>query len=194
MWHFPNRLFCGAISFAIFAALVAGGLSCFGGEAPAQEEQLSQTGKVDHQIVIREHAGWNQDCDAIAHPTLYLDEPPRHGRVCTRIEDIKIHFMYVGTEFAMHRPRCSRHSVDLPSGCGLHRPRRPAIHRSIPFGSQNNFGICHYDGARTARANRGAFRHHRTAATNTTVAGASTRLRRTSLLSHPPTRPTAAPN
>ncbi len=93
-----QSVFYGAIPFAIFAAVVAGGLSCLAGEAPAQEEQLSQTGKVDHQIVIREHAGWNQDCDAIAHPTLYLDEPPRHGRVCTRIENIKIHSMYVGTE------------------------------------------------------------------------------------------------
>lgn len=98
MWHFPNRLFCGAIPLAIFAALVADGLSCLAGQAPAQEEQLSQSGKVDHQIVIREHAGWNQDCDAIAHPTLYLDEPPRHGRVCARTENIKIHSMFIGTE------------------------------------------------------------------------------------------------
>ncbi len=38
------------------------------------------------------------DCGPIAHPALRLDEPPRHGRVCARIQDIKIHSMYVGTE------------------------------------------------------------------------------------------------
>ena len=38
------------------------------------------------------------DCAAIEHPALRLDEPPRHGHVCARIQDIKIHAMYVGTE------------------------------------------------------------------------------------------------
>src|SRR5208282_519908 len=68
------------------------------GEARAQEEQLSRTGQADHPIVIREHAGWNKDCEAIAHPALYLFEPPRHGNVCARIANIKISSMYIGTE------------------------------------------------------------------------------------------------
>jgi hypothetical protein len=83
--------------FAPFAALVIffAGLTS---EARAQEEQLAKTGEVNHPIIIREHAGWNRDCDAIAHPALYLAEPPRHGRVCARVENIKIYSIYVGTE------------------------------------------------------------------------------------------------
>ena len=38
------------------------------------------------------------DCGAIAHPALYLNEPPRHGHVCARVENIKVRSMYVGTE------------------------------------------------------------------------------------------------
>jgi hypothetical protein len=108
MWRFLHRqhfkpvgVLNGAISFAIPFAILAtviticlSGLAC---EAQAQEEQLSKTGQANHPIVIREHAGWNQDCDAIAHPTLYLYEPPHHGSVCARIQNIKIHSMYVGT-------------------------------------------------------------------------------------------------
>ena len=98
MWQFLKRLFYGAISFAIFAAGIIGWSSYLACEALAQEEQLSKSGKVDQQIIIREHAGWNRDCDAIAHPALFLDEPPRHGRVCVRVENIKIHSMFIGTE------------------------------------------------------------------------------------------------
>ncbi len=106
MWHLLHRqhfkpvcVFYGAIPFAILAAVIIAtclsGLAC---EAEAQEELLSKTGQVNHPILIREHAGWNKDCDAIAHPALYLFEPPRHGSVCARIEIIKIHSMYDGTE------------------------------------------------------------------------------------------------
>jgi hypothetical protein len=98
MWQFLKRLFYGAISFAIFAAVITGCSSYLACEALAQEEQLSKSGKVDQQIIIREHAGWNRDCDAIAHPALFLDEPPRHGRVCVRVENIKIRSMFIGTE------------------------------------------------------------------------------------------------
>ena len=38
------------------------------------------------------------DCEAIAPPTLHLYEPPRHGSVCARVEDIKVRAMYAGTE------------------------------------------------------------------------------------------------
>jgi hypothetical protein len=106
MWHFLHRqhvkpvyVFYGAIPVAILAAVIIAtclsGLVC---EAAAQEELLLKTGQANHPILIREHAGWNRDCDAIAHPALYLYEPPRHGSVCARIENIKIHSMYVGTE------------------------------------------------------------------------------------------------
>lgn len=66
-------------------------------DAP-HEEQFVAAGSVNHAIVIREHAGWNSNCDAIAHPALYLDEPPRHGSVCARVEDINISSIYAGTE------------------------------------------------------------------------------------------------
>jgi hypothetical protein len=83
---------------ALLAAVTVSCLLSPTRETWAQEEQLLKTGEVNHQIVIREHAGWNMDCGAIAHPALYLNEPPQHGRVCARIESIKIHSMYVGTE------------------------------------------------------------------------------------------------
>ncbi|MDO8874876.1 MAG: hypothetical protein Q7V40_02070 [Pseudolabrys sp.] len=67
-------------------------------EARAQEEQLTIAGRSGNAIIIREHAGWNRRCEAIAHPALYLAEPPSHGNVCARIENIKISSMYVGTE------------------------------------------------------------------------------------------------
>jgi hypothetical protein len=113
MWRFLHRRHfkpaCvrhGARHVATLAAVIAACLSGLACQAAAQEEQLSKTGQADHPILIREHAGWNKDCDAIAHPALYLFEPPRHGRVCARIENIKIHSMYVGTE-----AQCIGHEV-----------------------------------------------------------------------------------
>lgn len=80
--------------FAVAIAFLAG----LGSEARAQEEQLSAAGPAGQHILIREHAGWNRNCEAIAHPALYLSEPPRHGKVCVRVENIKISSMFVGTE------------------------------------------------------------------------------------------------
>lgn len=82
-------------------ALIGGAFICIAGVAPqawAQDEQLATSGPSGRSILIREHAGWNRDCDAIAHPALYLDEPPRHGTVCARESDITIRSMYLGTE------------------------------------------------------------------------------------------------
>jgi hypothetical protein len=105
MWRFLHRqhfkpagILGGARHVATLAAVIGACLSGLAGRAAAQEEQLAKTGHADHPILLREHAGWNKDCDAIAHPALYLFEPPRHGRVCARIENIKIHSMFVGTE------------------------------------------------------------------------------------------------
>lgn len=105
MWRFLHRQQLkfarrgnGAMSSAILAALSHVVLLGFAQEARAQEEQLSIAGRADHPINIREHAGWNRSCEAIAHPVLYLSEPPSHGNVCARIENIKISSMYVGTE------------------------------------------------------------------------------------------------
>ena len=87
-----------ATAFAFLAVIALGALPGLPPEALAQEEQLSKTGQAGQLILIREHAGWNRNCEAIAHPALYLSEPPRHGQICARIENIKISSMYVGTE------------------------------------------------------------------------------------------------
>jgi hypothetical protein len=85
--------------FAFFATFTLAVLPALAPGAQAQqEEQLSKAGQAGELILIREHAGWNKNCEAIAHPALYLSEPPRHGQICARIENIKISSMYVGTE------------------------------------------------------------------------------------------------
>jgi hypothetical protein len=105
MWHFLHRhqlqIMCqrnGVMSFAILAALTCSCLLSHPYEARAQEEKLSIAGQSGHTIMIREHAGWNGHCESIAHPLLYLSEPPSHGNICAHIEDIKISSIYVGTE------------------------------------------------------------------------------------------------
>lgn len=88
----------GARPLAIIAILVCVSLARPIFAAQAREENLSRSGQADRSVLIREHAGWNGDCKAIAHPPLYLLSPPHHGNVCARAEDIKISSMYVGTE------------------------------------------------------------------------------------------------
>lgn len=83
---------------AMIAILVCTGFFCPVWATQAREEKLSRSGQADRSVLIREHAGWNEDCKAIAHPPLYLLSPPHHGKVCTRAEEIKIRSMYVGTE------------------------------------------------------------------------------------------------
>jgi hypothetical protein len=85
----------------IIAALLVAGLVGFIVPVRAQDngsEQLSRAGLANRPVVIREHAGWDRDCAAIAPPVLTLDAPPRHGFVCARAEDIVIKSMVVGTE------------------------------------------------------------------------------------------------
>jgi hypothetical protein len=92
------RLCHGAKLFAILATIIPAFLLDTSHGAHAQEEQLSMAGQAGHSILIREHAGWNMDCEAIEHPALYVVDPPRHGKVCARIENVRIRSMYVGTE------------------------------------------------------------------------------------------------
>jgi hypothetical protein len=88
-----------AVAMVVVAAIgVAAVAVARASDAPARAEQFAAAGQADRAILVREHAGWNADCDAIAHPALYLDEPPRHGRVCARTGDITIRSLYVGTE------------------------------------------------------------------------------------------------
>jgi len=105
MWRSLDRQHCepvwalrGGVPFAVLAVVIITCLSGYSSVVQAEEEKLSRTGEIDHQIIVREHAGWNMDCAAIAHPALYLDDPPDHGRICARVENIKIHSIYVGTE------------------------------------------------------------------------------------------------
>jgi hypothetical protein len=97
MWRFLRRHFMsvGALGGAIAFAFYVLPLPC---EAQTPEEQIARIGQADHSVVIREHAGWDMECAAIAHPPLYLKEPPRHGSVCARIQDIRIRSMFVGTQ------------------------------------------------------------------------------------------------
>lgn len=91
-WRFsaPRLAWLAVVGCAGFAQL-----SCL---AQAREEYLSRSAQTDRSVLIQEHAGWNRDCEAIPHPALYLSSPPRHGKVCARLEKIKITSMYAGTE------------------------------------------------------------------------------------------------
>lgn len=76
-------------------------------ETQVRFETFAATGRADHAIAIREHAGWNAACEPIAAPALTLDTPPRHGRICARIDTIVIRSLYAGTADACigHRVR-----------------------------------------------------------------------------------------
>jgi hypothetical protein len=108
MWRYFLRqhfgpvgaLMFGALSLVIYHAGTCRAQTA-SSEVPAKasaEEEISRTAQADRAVVIREHAGWNMDCEAIAHPALRLNEPPRHGSVCARIQDIKIRSMFTGTQ------------------------------------------------------------------------------------------------
>jgi hypothetical protein len=83
---------------AILGAATAAGVAGMTFEVWAGEERLSASGPADHQILIREHAGWDHNCEAVTHPSVHLDEPPLHGNVCAEIENIKIRSIYYGTQ------------------------------------------------------------------------------------------------
>jgi hypothetical protein len=96
MWRFYLLRFersCALVG--VIALSLCAGMAC---PAQAADEEIARTAQADHSIVIREHAGWNMECEAIAHPALYLNEPPRHGSICARLQDIKIRSIFAGTE------------------------------------------------------------------------------------------------
>jgi len=66
-------------------------------DLPVRHETLAARGSAGHAVAIREHAGWNAACEAIAAPALTLDLPPQHGRVCARVATIVVHTLYDGT-------------------------------------------------------------------------------------------------
>jgi len=57
-----------------------------------------ESAAVERSVIVREHAGWNMDCEAIAAPPLFLITPPSHGKVCAKAQIITIASMHAGTE------------------------------------------------------------------------------------------------
>ncbi|HWK95521.1 MAG TPA: hypothetical protein VNR39_08865 [Pseudolabrys sp.] len=51
---------------------------------------------VERSVVVREHAGWSSDCEAIPHPPLSLITPPSHGTVCAKAEVITVTSIFAG--------------------------------------------------------------------------------------------------
>jgi hypothetical protein len=74
----------------------AAGIVC--ASAAQAQESLTTSGAAGQPISIREHAGWDRNCEGVPHPTMWLDEAPRHGTVCARTEAIKIQSMFYGTQ------------------------------------------------------------------------------------------------
>jgi len=56
----------------------------------------SNSAAVERSVVVREHAGWNSDCEAIPHPPLSLITPPSHGTVCAKAEVITVTSIFAG--------------------------------------------------------------------------------------------------
>lgn len=67
-------------------------------DTPARSDRVEAAGAANQIIPLREHAGWNAACEPIAAPALFLDEAPRHGRVCARVDTITIRALNAGTE------------------------------------------------------------------------------------------------
>jgi hypothetical protein len=84
-----------ALLRATFAS--ASGVALGATGVPAQEV-IDKSGEADREIVVREHAGWDSACAAIAPPSLHLDAPPLHGIVCARNDDIRIAYIAYGTQ------------------------------------------------------------------------------------------------
>ena len=89
------RHLAGLVSALFVTLMLAAGVSW---QAEASGRNVLSARALDRSILVREHAGWNRNCEAIAHPPLYLVNPPRHGNVCARSQKIRISAMYVGTE------------------------------------------------------------------------------------------------
>lgn len=87
-----------SLHFGGLAVVLFGVAAAQAADAPMRREAMTAGGRANQTIVVREHAGWNAVCDAIASPALVLDTPPRHGRVCARAETITIRSLYAGTE------------------------------------------------------------------------------------------------
>lgn len=61
-------------------------------------DEVARRGWAGEDIVLREHAGWDRNCNAVTPPALHLDTPPQHGTVCARAADIRIESLSYGTQ------------------------------------------------------------------------------------------------
>jgi hypothetical protein len=98
----PRTTFVCAI-VGVAAAVGGAGLVA---QAQTSAERIAKTGKAEQPILIREHAAWDEDCAAVPYPAVRLDEPPRHGALCARIENVTVRYMYAGSV-----PHCVGHVV-----------------------------------------------------------------------------------
>jgi hypothetical protein len=71
-------------AFALVAAL---GLFILGAPSLAQV-QLWKTTKAAHDVFLDGYARTNNKCESIDPPTIYVDQPPKHGIVCSRNGDL----------------------------------------------------------------------------------------------------------
>lgn len=76
-------------------AAMASAVLAFAAVLPAE---CFESATVERSVIVREHAGWDMDCKAIAAPSLFLITPPSHGKVCAKAQIITIASMHAGTE------------------------------------------------------------------------------------------------
>jgi hypothetical protein len=84
------RAICGAVGGIVLAVIAFAELRA--------QDTLARSGEHDRDIVLRDHAGWDRNCAAVAPPLLHLDAPPRHGTVCARSDNIRIEYISYGTQ------------------------------------------------------------------------------------------------
>jgi hypothetical protein len=63
---------------------VAGVCIALTGSTPALAEHLTKVTKSYNEVLIGGYARWNNNCDPIESPQLYLEVPPKNGLVCAR--------------------------------------------------------------------------------------------------------------
>jgi hypothetical protein len=65
-------------------------------QASAESTTVKRTAKAGYETPIWVHARWDKNCEVVRPLILHLDEPPRHGIVCAKVEQITIKSIYKG--------------------------------------------------------------------------------------------------
>jgi hypothetical protein len=71
----------------LFAAMV--GVSLLSASTSAQV-LLARTTKTAHDVFVEGYARTDNKCESIDPPTVYVDQPPKHGIVCFRKADLRL--------------------------------------------------------------------------------------------------------